>query len=274
MSNNPPITLTCPLCTQQVSDLDIRCPNCNRFLFRFTKFASSTFIVTALAALVMFRISGAIWPMYLLIGLGILHLYAVIFSKGEVLSSAATIFLGITLAWGAWLTISWLSGLEAFHGLLPTWVRMQELLHTFLVWILLGIWLLGIFWSINLGRWKSMPGIKLASSYFLGMGAFIFGLWGIWAILIQNALAQEQIFQLTTVLALLVPLVLLLGLLVRQPPVGTLTRGEVVAIWCLLFGAYLTSTDFLTTLVQFGLGKFLPKLFAVNDVFLSINLFI
>ncbi|MEA2572960.1 MAG: hypothetical protein QOH93_258 [Chloroflexia bacterium] len=272
------IGAACPNCKAPYSEADLLCGNCGKFLIDLKRGALTIFLLTALISLILFRLSDSIWPMYLLLILGILHLYAVIFSRGEALLRATAAFVVVTTLWGLWLLIGWLLASGRFPS---AWEGLRARLSDFFsLWgfvLVVGGWLGGTLWAVSLGRNKAIPQIKVASSYFLGTGAFIFGLWATWAILLENSQVRIWLFQLVVALSLLAPLIALMVLLRRQPPdaANQIRKGEVVALWLLLTGAYLFTTDALTRLVQFGLGKLLPNILGIvaTDQLSMIGLF-
>ena len=151
------------------------------------------FLVAIVAALVLFRLSDSIWPLYLMICLGIIHLYSIIFSRGSTLSSAARWFAVIAILWTLWVV-----GDRAADYYGPTsligrvWPNLYNIFHDLLVYqVPLVLWLAAVVWAVLLGRTKSLAGIR-----FLGTGAFVFGLWGVWGLLIQQSVSQLSMIAL------------------------------------------------------------------------------
>ncbi|MBI5305740.1 MAG: zinc ribbon domain-containing protein [Chloroflexi bacterium] len=259
------IEFHCDKCGHPATEVDLICDNCGHFLIRFDRLTILTFIISVLASFILFRASNAIWPMYLLVALGIIHLYAAIFSRGAVVTSATFLIFAFTFIWGVWVVVDWLSHTNPTQAIFGSlWTQFQGTYRDWSFLVPLSLWVAGTIWGIFLGRSKAMPRVKLASSYFLGTGSFIFGLWGVWAILIQNNLIRDLVLQATVVAGLIVPLVLLFILLQRQPPEGT--KASIFALWLLIITAYLFSTQFLTNLVQYGLGVFLPRLLGMTPL--------
>lgn len=254
----------CPRCTSLSPEIDVFCNNCGKFLIVVGRKSVLVLVLAILGALVLFRESGATWPLYLLVTAAIIHLYAVAFSRGAALSRAAVLFALIVGVWGAWELGEWFSTVPRTMtvGAVSRFQELRETIEPRLAVLSLPLWLLGILWGIALGRSTALPGVRLASSYFLGIGAFLFGLWGVWATLIENQLVLDWVFQLTTIVALTSPLILLVILLGREPPEGPAEgRGAyVAALWLSVITAYLFGSRFLIDLVEFGLGTFLPRL--------------
>ncbi len=227
------------------------------------------FFCSALAVLALFRISDSIWPIYLLIALGVIHLYAVIFSQGEALTSATFVFFTVSLLWGLWELADWFASQRPASNFATNfWRPLHGYVTDDLVYIPLVVWIIATIWGIALGRSQALPGLKLASGYFLGLGAFIFGLWGAWGFLIENRLVRSWLFQAAIVLALVVPLLLLISLIEYHPPEER-TPGawpQLAALWFLLITAYLLSTQVLTDLVERGLGHFLPQILGLHPL--------
>jgi hypothetical protein len=147
--------------------------------------------------------------------------------------------------------------------------------------------------------------MKLASGYFLGLGAFVFGLWGTWGVLIDqnslpNALAfhlgsqslvlsptavRRDIFQFSLALSLIAPLVALIIILRRDSPYnrsseaeirGPVRRGRVrqdrerqaraLSVSLLVLTIYATAAQWLSSLVSGGFTHVIPRLLNVADV--------
>ncbi|MCC7164929.1 MAG: hypothetical protein IT331_20700 [Anaerolineae bacterium] len=248
----------CPHCKEVVEDPVFLCPHCDRLILKFGRASSSLFLLAAFLSILAFRVSGSIWPMYFVVAIGIVHLYAVVFSRGAAIVTGTIALLAVSLGWALWLLFEWIVGYSPISAnVAPLWLTIQQAFDLVGFLLALGIWVLGTVWALMLGRRRALPGIRLASSYFLATGAFIFGLWATWAILIENSRFQEIVINVAVLLALIVPVVLLVFLLRREPPKGT--RSQVFAVWSLLLTAYLFSTQFLTVLVEYGLGVILPK---------------
>ena len=272
--------LPCGECKALVPSLSLFCPHCSHFLIQYSRSGLVLFIASTLGALVLFRSTGALWMFYLLVASFIVHLYAVVFTRGSALVSAVFVTTSVTTLWGAWELANWISNAAPTNQVVVDNIApIQRLVEPYVGVVPMLAWSIGVFWAISLGRTNATGGIRLASSYFLATGAFILGLWGVWGVLIQSQLYRQWVFQLAVVLALLVPLVLLVVLLgqpvherradsVNNPESATddPAWGSVAALWFLFITAYLASTQFLTTAVQFGLGHYLPRLLGLQPL--------
>lgn len=258
-------TVRCGECGSSASDEDIFCSFCGKMLISFVKISSAIFIISVLAAVVLFRLGASPWPMYLLITLGILHLYAVIYSRGAALNSVTLTFAIITLLWGIWIFVGWRVQFEgSASGLRTTWERIQHAALGQLPGIALFIWIVGIAWALWLGQKKSLGPIRIASSYFLGMGAFIFGLWGVWALLIQSNRVPANALQFVLIMSLVIPVFLLIVLLWREKPPGP--AGQALAISLFPIMAYFLVFELFLRLAEFGLGRFLPRILGMSPL--------
>lgn len=258
--SNPP--LVCPNCTVATvtNPIAVTCPNDTCFLsIAYRKRSFIAVLIAILVALVLFRVGDSIWPLYLLVALGTVHLYAVIFSRGQALGSAAVLFVAVAVAWGVWESGTWL----ADQGTTAEW-ELTIRFRTFQAWaapklpyLALPLWLLGAFWSLLLGR-QGAASVRFTGGYLLAMMAFVFGLWGVFAVMIEARLIDEAPFRWVVGITLVMPLLLLLVLLQSQPPPG---QGPfLVALVALILTSYLGAVQFLTDVVNRGLGTFLPRL--------------
>ena len=212
-----------------------------------------------IASLLLFRLTGSGWPMYLLVAMGVIHAYSVVFSRGEALTNVTVLFASVTVVWALCVLTDRLAVAAATQAIVgPIWSCVRKVVQQLPIVIPSLLWLGGSVWGVSLGRSKAMPGVKIASSFFLGTGTFVLGLWAVWAILIQSEMFRTWVFQVAVVFALVVPLVLLIVLLRRRPPEAP--RAHIVALWLLVIATYLASTQLLTDLVEKGLGVFLPRL--------------
>ncbi|MDQ3706954.1 MAG: hypothetical protein M3437_17375 [Chloroflexota bacterium] len=201
----------------------------------------------------------------MLITLGILHLYAVIYSRGAALTSATVAFAIVTFMWGVWVILDWRVQSEGEASILrATWEALKQNTSNRLPIIALLVWVIGVVWAVWLGHKKSMGPIRLASSYFLGMGACVFGLWGVWALLIQSDHIRGDAFQFMLVMALVIPVALLMVLLWRKKPSGP--AGQVLATWFFPIMAYLLVFEIFVRIAEFSLGRFLPKILGFSPL--------
>lgn len=277
----PAERVACPTCRAANGPLAVWCGSCGRLLVSFDLSDSFVFMLSVLVALALARSEGSTWPLYLLTALGILHLYAVTFSRGEALTSAALSFAIVVVVWGAWAVVDWLgqsadtAGPFSFVNRIYSW---QEEIRPSVPLLAIPLWGVGIALGLGLGGKIALPGIRLASSYFLGTGAFVLGLWGTWAILVEHAQIPNWLYNAVVLLALLAPLVLLVVLLERDPPIFTSEQpirptaaaaGQftyVVAIWLFVATAYLLSARTLVNIVELSLTRFVPQLLGQNPL--------
>ena len=99
ISNTDYDDINCTHCNQSNPEIGLLCDHCGKLLFSFNRNLSLLFILSVVVSGVLFRMSEQIWPMYLLIMMGIIHLYAIVFTRGESLRNATILFFGITVVW-------------------------------------------------------------------------------------------------------------------------------------------------------------------------------
>lgn len=262
----------CPKCKQLGPAIDLLCDHCGAFLIkhdRQEKLSAFILLVSALTALVVFHSTASPWPMYFFIAIGIIHLYAILFSRGAALLSAAVVSGVGTAGWLIWELSAYLIGRESVRadGAATTLAGAPSAVQASLLVVL---WLGGAAWAYRLGRTKAMPGTELASSFFLGMGAFALGLWGTWSVVLGDPLFRMVVYQFVLLLSLLVPLGLLIYLVKHYPyqrrKTGVTPKTEVIALWLIVGGAYLSSTQLLTDAVKNSLGAFMPRLLGAQVI--------
>lgn len=249
----------CINCGHDLNELALVCNNCGRTQISFAYTDILVFILSILSTVILFRLTGSIWPVYLILSIGIIHLYSVIFSEGQAIRSGTVLLALSILAWIGWYLVP----PDVFEG-------QGEVVTLALTFTAIGIWIFGILYAIYLGRRKVVSSAKLASSYFLGTGAFLFGLWGIWGLVLENEIELADIFQIAVGFVVLVPMVILIRLLIVSPRKEAAgekdVQIEVSVLWLLALSAYLSTTQWLADQLVLVFGDVMPHLLDRNPV--------
>jgi hypothetical protein len=221
--------------------------------------------VIVLAAVVAFGLLGytrEAWPLYWFLLLGVVHLYAIVFTRGAALGSAMWFLTAATV-----VSIAW----SAVHSHLPTTGAFGTLSTTILRIVPVVGWLLTTGYMLYLGR-QTMPAIETASSYFLAAAALTLGFWGVWLFYLENGLVTSTIYHVAIGVGLLLP-VLCTALLFTLPGQSQRERRRwlmgLAALALVALSANLVLIEPLFDALAFLLGRFLPRLVGVaplNDI--------
>jgi hypothetical protein len=247
-----------------IRQMKIRCPepDCGRFILfsseiyrerRATTFTqASVLILSTVAALLAFRFTSQVWPLYLFLMLGVVLLYATIFTRGGALAGAAWILACTVAGWLVWQTSDYLFGRTLTLG--PT-TNPAFLIGPLLAWLLFTAYM------YYMGSKRTLKAVKTAGTYFLTAGTFTFGFWGIWLLLVESDLTTSTLLRIAVGLGLLLPLVGV-GFLVwanpKSPTASADGRLNMLALWLVVVATYLILIEPLIRALSFVLGQFFP----------------
>jgi hypothetical protein len=252
----------CGRCGRPSPDIDLVCDHCAHITVfdgakrRFKSIRLSLIVlialvmIAALGAVTLFRVTGAMWPVYLLVASGIVGIFAVVTSRGVALPFVVVQLVIIVLIWATW---------EPLVHLLP---GVASFVSNWWTAFVAGALVVGTAVAFVLGRATAIDGMRSPSSWYLAIATFVLGSWGAWGILLQSGVITPWIYQLVLVIALLIPLVLLLVILTREPRDSS--RASWIAVWFLLVATYLTSVEYLMEGATFLFGDLLPALLEVD----------
>ncbi len=258
-----------------IHDLAVRCSKCGRFVMLLPSvykgrgrtgslFYGMTIVLTAVIAFLVFRYTNEVWPLYWFLLLGIVHLYATVFTRGAALGSAAA-FLALTSAG----SLAW----TAMGGSGPSGVLGRFADPGLQVLPVLG-WLLTTFYLFMLAR-HALVRIRPASRYFLAAATLTLGYWGVWLFYLENELVNPTVFQAAMVAGVLLPAVSILFLFNRSDrdkpsfdPVAEnrerrLWRMSLSAVALVVVAVDLILIEPLSAALGYILGQFLPRLVGV-----------
>jgi len=269
-TNLPELDL-CPL-RHPIVDLTVRCSKCGRFVMFLPSvykgrgrtrslFYGMTIVLTAVISFVMFRYTNVVWPLYWFLLLGIVHLYAIVFTRGAALGSAAAFLVMTTAGSLAWTAIGGAGSSGFLGGLADSGLRILAVLS----------WLLTTVYLFMLGR-HALSRIRTASRYFLAAATLTLGYWGVWLFYLESGLVSPTVYQAAIGVGLLVPVVAILFLINRydrdRPSIEMLAGERERRLWKVTLGALalvvvavdLILIEPLSAALGFILGQFLPRL--------------
>jgi hypothetical protein len=264
----------CPL-GHPIFDLTVRCSKCGRFVLFLPSvykgrgrirslFYGMTIVLTAIVSFVLFRHTNEVWPLYWFLLLGIVHLYAMVFTRGAALGSAAA-FLALTSAGSlAWTAIDSSGPSGVLGGLSDAGLRILPILG----------WLLSTVYLFMLGR-QALVRIRTASRYFLAAATLTLGYWGVWLFYLENDLVTPTVQRAAVGAGLLLPVAAILFLFNRSefdlPALGLAGGPRERRLWRVTLGALalvvvaadLLLIEPLSIALGYLLGQFLPRLVGV-----------
>jgi hypothetical protein len=264
----------CPL-GHPIFDLTVRCSKCGRFVMFLPSvykgrgrvrslFYGATIVLTAIVSFMVFRATFEVWPLYWFLLLGIVHLYATVFTRGAALGSAAAFLVLTSAASLAWTVIDG-AGPSGFLGrLADPGLRVLPVL----------VWWLSTVYLFMLGR-HALLRIRTASRYFLAAATLTLGYWGVWVFYLENGLVNSTVAQAAIGAGLLLPVVCVLFLFNRSdrdlPALGLAGGPRERRLWRVTLGAValvvvavdLILIEPLSAALGFVLGQFLPRLVGV-----------
>jgi len=256
----------CPRCGYLGAAADDSCPQCGWAPIHYPWRSLVVLLASSLAALVLYHVSSSPWPLYLYLVIGILQLYAVIFSRGEAFGRAATLAALIAIAWGGWELSAWLGHLHATrHVGLVVWLgRLRVHVEPRFGLVAVAMWLGGTVAYLWRGHRGNESSIEVGATYFLTTGAFIFGLWGAWGVLLEHSLVSERVFRGALTVAVVLPCLLLIALLRVHPP--DTEWPYAVALWLVALSVYLLALGLITDGARYGLGVAMPRLLGLTPL--------
>jgi hypothetical protein len=255
-------------------DLTMRCSKCGRFVMFLPSvyqapgrirslFYGMTIVLTAIVNFVVFHYTNEVWPLYWFLLLGIVHLYATVFTRGAALGSAAVFLVLMSAAALAWTAIDG-SPSGTLGGLADPGLLILPVLG----------WLLATVYLFLLGR-HALLRIRTASRYFLAAATLTLGYWGVWLFYLENGLASPTVAQAALAAGLLLPVASVLFLFNRSdrdlPALGLAGSDRERRLWRVTLGALtlvvvavdLILIEPLSAVLGYILGQFLPRLVGV-----------
>jgi hypothetical protein len=147
-------------------------------------------VISYAVAIFLTRRSGTPWPLYTVLALSIVHLFAIVFSKAAVLIAAAAATMLAVICWTLWsfsvLTFSWR-------------------------WIPLLIWAAALAYSAGLGLAVPNEDHRRSSVLFLVMATFIFGMWALFAVNAQYGLGYHWLVSVVLAVIVVAPIGVILA---------------------------------------------------------------
>lgn len=269
MDIDPSLREACPSCKKMNSVFAYECgqeedderdgaKGCTRSLIRTSPLPTFVSLLAIFACGALFRATGALLPAYAAVAIGIVHLYAIAFSRGAALSSAAFWLGGVAAGWGAWaLATGQLTG-SSNRGVVAERLASDHASSRAAL-LAIAMAIVGVLSGIRLGRRVIRPGIRHeVGSYFLAAGSFVFGLWGVWIALIQARWATQGVYDVTIGAALAVPMALLV---LAKPPARRRKLGATpVPLWLGVAALYVFLWRPLARAYGYVLGVLIPHL--------------
>jgi hypothetical protein len=249
----------------KIQDLVIRCPeeDCDNFVLFLpdvydTKKTRSLvygagIVLATIVAFLLFRLTNEIWPLYLFLMVGVLHLYATIFSRGGALGSAMWFLASVAGVWGVGVLLNQTPSL---------WPHLGAANRPILLALPVLTWLLVTGYMLWLGSQWTLSAIRTTSTYFLATATFTLGFWGVWIFYNENGLVDNAVYQVAITVGLFLPL-LCISFLFLLP--GWQNRGSrdwllnLSAISLFVVAIYLTLVEPLVTALGFLLGRYIPR---------------
>ena len=252
----------CPL-GHPIDDVTVRCPNCGQFVllmpsaYRRGRVAflvrGMIIVLAAVSNLLLFSYTHEVSPLYWFLLLGVVHLYATVFTRGAALGSAAWFLSAVTV-----ISVSW----AAVHGRVPTAGTGGGLARAALLILPVAGWLLVTVYMFLLGR-QALTRIVIASSYFLACASLTLGFWGVWLFYVENGLVSSTIYWIAAGVGLLLPVLCIL-LLFTLPGRIDIDRQRwllgLSSFALIVLAANLILVEPFVKAVSFILGEFIPRL--------------
>jgi hypothetical protein len=259
----------CPL-KHAIDDVAVRCPRCGRFVLFLPlvfegplriryRIHGVVILLATIMTLVLFRYTHVVWPLYWFLLLGIVHMYATVFTRGAALASAGW-FLGaaslVSLASAVLPSHPNLTGVVG--GAIEAALRVLPVLA----------WLVLTGWMLLIGR-RAITSIKVAASYFLAAATLTLGFWGVWVFYLENDLVDSAVYHLAVAVALLLPVACILFLFTLPGRHRRVWRPWLLSLGALALVALSANLILIAPLVRvadFLLGRFFPRLVGVRPL--------
>ena len=230
-----------------------------------TKRVISVLLIAGLLAIPLFRVSGAIWPIYALGAIAIVHMYLAASAPSAAATRATALIVFIVLIWLIWEVTGW----SVTHEKFGTWrvveglARFQERVVPYLRNIAIGVWILFVLHVLMLPAMKAdASGGEQRASAGLRIGAIVLGSWGLWAWLIMNEEVSDRMFS-AVLLTLVSGSCLIVAAMAIRYPASAPSTGAVqylIAFWLTVLTPIIYSAEFVIGAVQKALGHAMPKL--------------
>ena len=225
--------------------MHVFCPRCSGFIVlsglpvsgkRMIRWPAVILVASYLAAVILLRRHGMVWPAYVFAAVTFLNIFAIAFSKGALIRQVALVTAVVTAYWA--------SGLESvfipFAGA-PKWGLGP-----------VAVWALLLFYGYILG--SSVPQNlhvtwqpRSFSILFLMMAAFVFGMWAVVGIYPEYGMGFTWVHDLIVLAVTLVPLGLMA--IVAGDRAAEDTGG-----WAAVTSAVLVAASSYLTVLQLLLG--------------------
>jgi hypothetical protein len=259
----PPAVSTCPA-GHEILDVAVRCPTCGRFVLfvpelfgvrRVRSLAQGMVIVlSAVVAFVLFGYTKEIWPLYWFLLLGVVHMYAMVFTRGIALGSATWLLPISATVSLLWAVLGGPSHHPLTTGLAGALVRAVPVL----------LWLLLTGYMFVLGRRGTVAPIRTPSISFLTAATSTLGFWGVWIFYLENHLETNAIYKVAVLIGLLLPVLSAL-ILFALPDPDSMREWllSLAALALVVLAANLRLFEPLVKAVAFIMGRLFPRLIGV-----------
>lgn len=220
------------------------------------KTASMALLALSLLAIHLFHVSGSLWPMYLLSAMGIVHAFAIAFSRGRALGPTAAYVGLVVTGWLVWVLLDWSRFQQSAIG--EPLLRLRDWIQDNPVPIVLAVVGGSTLWMFLLGNATALYGLHQTARVYLAVGTFVLCMWGGWGLLIQQSVVPAWLVQATFIAALVSPLVIIFthfGLMVSLD-----SKLLAVTFWTTLLTGYFALARPLVNMVEFFLRELLPQL--------------
>ncbi len=260
-----PVLDKCPR-GHDIHDIAIRCPNedCDEFILFLpdiyqdkklrTLVQGISVVLATVLAFFVFRSTHVIWPLYLFLMIGIVHLYAAIFTRGAALKSTMWLLSGVAVIISAWALL---------HTVMEVTIDLGNATRPTITVLPIVVWLAITAWMFILSYKRALVAIQTASSYFLAAATFTLGYWGVWVFYLENGLITRHIYEIAMGVGLLLPL-LCISFLFLLPTRHNRGMREwlmsIAALTTVVFATYLIVIEPLMTALGFVLGEFFPRI--------------
>lgn len=200
-----PVKVLCPYC----NDIIIFSGRPLRYDGKMMRWPTAVLVVSYLVALILVRHQGALWPAYIFVALSVIHLFALVFSKGAVLEYVAATTLLVVLGWALlWLfPLKRTVGSAAWH--LGPIALKPAVGGTVWHWGPIVLWAAAILYGIMLGASVPQKAYRSFSTQFLTMAAFVFGMWAVSVVNVQYGFGYTWLPQVAVPAAAIAPLVVI-----------------------------------------------------------------
>lgn len=208
-------------------------------------------VISTVVGIVLFRISNTIWAPYTFLTIGIICLYATVFSRGASVAVAAWSLAAFSAVWTIWAM--WR---PVFHA--------DPIAESIIISGSIAVWLGSAAYFLYLGQRMTLPSIRSAATLFMTLSALIFGFLGLWIVLLQRNLAYPWVYQCAALALGAAPLLAIAALLIRRRGDGG--WATTAAFWLFAVAAYSGLAQYVLRAAGFVLGHLLPRILGLPEL--------